>query len=154
MTVGRWAHGPGRLTTFDELGLDRLLIAVPAAEAAAFCEATLGALERADDRSHGTSLVATLDTFLATRNASLAARQLYLHYNTLKNRLDRIEELIGPFLDDSGPVPQPVARPPDAADAVRVTGRPGTPPQEETTRGGSLRRPSHVRSPPSPTGSR
>jgi purine catabolism regulator len=87
------------VTTFDELGLDRLLVALPPAEAVSFRDAALGRLE-AYDAAHGANLVATLDTYLATRNAALAARQLYLHYNTLKNRLARIEDLIGPFLDD------------------------------------------------------
>jgi purine catabolism regulator len=99
LSVGRWAHGPGRVTTFDELGLDRLLVALPAAEAASFRDAALGELE-AYDAAHGTSLVTTLDAYLTSRNAALAARQLYLHYNTLKNRLARIEDLIGPVLDD------------------------------------------------------
>ena len=99
LAIGRWAHGPGQLTTFDDLGLDRLLVAVPAAEAQAFCADELGRLE-IYDAAHGTTLVATLETFLATRNAALAARRLYLHYNTLKNRLARIEEIIGPYLDD------------------------------------------------------
>jgi Regulator of polyketide synthase expression len=34
------------------------------------------------------------------RSAALAARRLYLHYNTLKNRLAKIEEIVGPYLDD------------------------------------------------------
>jgi hypothetical protein len=58
-----------------------------------------GPLE-AYDAERGTTLVATLETFLATRNAALAARRLYLHYNTLKNRLAKIEEIIGPYLED------------------------------------------------------
>ena len=99
LSMGRWAHGPGEVTAFDELGLDRLLVSVPVDEAEAFCADVLGRLE-AYDASHGTGLVETLDTFLATRNAALAARRLYLHYNTLKNRLAKIEEIIGPFLDD------------------------------------------------------
>ena len=99
LSIGRWAHGPGDVTAFDDLGLDRLLVAVPVAEAEAFCADVLGKLE-AYDAAHGTSLVATLETFLATRNAALAARRLYLHYNTLKNRLAKIEEIIGPYLDD------------------------------------------------------
>ena len=99
LSIGRWAHGPGDVTAFDDLGLDRLLVAVPVPEAEAFCADVLGKLE-AYDAAHGTSLVATLQTFLATRNAALAARRLYLHYNTLKNRLARIEEIIGPYLDD------------------------------------------------------
>ncbi len=61
----------------------------------------LGPLE-AYDEAQGTSLVLTLETFLATRNAALAARELFVHYNTLKNRLVRIEEIIGPFLADPG----------------------------------------------------
>jgi purine catabolism regulator len=99
LAIGRWAHGPGRTTVFDDLGLDRLLVSVPAAEIAAFCESVVGRLE-AYDAARGTNLVATLETFLASRNAALAARQLYLHYNTLKNRLAKIEEIIGPYLDE------------------------------------------------------
>jgi purine catabolism regulator len=72
---------------------------VPASEADAFCADVLGRLE-AHDAARGTALVETLATFLATRNAALAARRLYLHYNTLKNRLAKIEEIIGPYLDD------------------------------------------------------
>jgi purine catabolism regulator len=99
LSIGRWAHGPGDVTAFDHLGLDRLLVAVPDSEGEAFCADVLGPLE-AYDAAHGTTLVATLETFLATRNAALAARRLYLHYNTLKNRLAKIEEIIGPYLDD------------------------------------------------------
>jgi purine catabolism regulator len=99
LSIGRWAHGPGKVTAFDHLGLDRLLVAVPGSEAEAFCADLLGRLE-AYDAARGTSLVPTLETFLATRNAALAARRLYLHYNTLKNRLAKIEEIIGPYLDD------------------------------------------------------
>ena len=99
LSIGRWAHGQGRVTAFDDLGLDRLLVAVPNPEAEAFCASILGPLE-AHDAARGTSLVVTLEAFLATRNAALAARRLYLHYNTLKNRLAKIEEILGPYLDD------------------------------------------------------
>ena len=87
------------MSVFEELGLDRLLVSVPDTEVSAYCEAVLGRLE-AYDAARGSNLVATLETFLASRNAALAARQLFLHYNTLKNRLERIEEIIGPYLDD------------------------------------------------------
>ena len=99
LTIGRWGHGPGTVSVFEDLGLDRLLVNVPDAEVSAYCEAILGRLE-AYDIARGTNLVRTLETFLASRNAALAARQLFLHYNTLKNRLERIEEIIGPYLDD------------------------------------------------------
>ncbi len=99
LTVGRWGHGPGRLTAFEELGIDRLLASVPDAEIAAFGDAVLGRLE-AYDAARATNLVATLEAFLESRNVALAARGLYVHYNTLKNRLVKIEEIIGPYLDD------------------------------------------------------
>jgi purine catabolism regulator len=99
LSIGRWAHGAGEVTAFDDLGLDRLLVAVPDSEAEAFCTDLLGRLE-AYDAARGTALVTTLETFLATRNAALASRQLYLHYNTLKNRLAKIEEIIGPYLEN------------------------------------------------------
>jgi DNA-binding PucR family transcriptional regulator len=72
---------------------------VTPAELHAFVEATLGPL-LAHDRRHGTDLCATLDAYLATRNGALAARQLFVHYNTLKNRLGLIRELMGPVIDD------------------------------------------------------
>lgn len=100
IAAGRWAHGAGRLTVFDELGIDRMLVDVPADEIQAYCTATLGELE-AHDVTHGTDLLLTLETFLASRNAARAARQLFVHYNTLKNRLERIEEILGPCLDDA-----------------------------------------------------
>lgn len=99
LAIGRWGHGPGRVSIFEELGLDRLLMTVPDAEVSAYCGAMLGRLE-AHDAARGANLVTTLETFLASRNAALAARSLFLHYNTLKNRLERIEEIIGPYIDD------------------------------------------------------
>lgn len=99
LAISRWSRGLGHLLLFADLGVDRLLAGVPEAEVEAYCGVMLGPLE-AHDRARGTALVATLDTFLASRNGALAARQLYLHYNTLKNRLAKIEEILGPFLDD------------------------------------------------------
>lgn len=99
IAIGRWSRGPGHTTPFEDLGLDRLIAAVPASELAAYRTALIGPLE-AHDAARGTNLAETLETYLASRNAAQAARELYLHYNTLRNRLARIEELIGPYLDD------------------------------------------------------
>lgn len=99
MLVARRGAVDGRLILFDELGVDRVLAGVPESELEAFCDAVLGPLE-AHDAARGTSLVATLEAYLATRNAAAAARALFVHYNTLADRLDRIEEVIGPYLDD------------------------------------------------------
>lgn len=99
LSIGRWARGTGSVCRFDDLGVDRLLVGTSEAELADFVVTTIGPLV-AFDREHGTALVETLDVYLATRNAALAARQLFVHYNTLKNRLHKIEELVGPILDD------------------------------------------------------
>lgn len=99
LAVGRWGRGPGHSTAFEDLGLDRVLAAVPVAELDAYRGALVGPLE-AHDAARGTNLADTLEAYLETRNAALAARRLFVHYNTLRNRLTRIEELIGPFLDD------------------------------------------------------
>ena len=99
LAIGQWSQGPGHLVMFSDLGVDRLLADVPESEIEAYCASVLGPLE-SYDLTTGTALVRTLDTFLATRNGALAARQLFVHYNTLKNRLAKIEEIIGPFVDD------------------------------------------------------
>ena len=99
LAIGRWSQGHGHLVMFSDLGVDRLLADVPESEIEAYCASVLGPLE-SYDLATGTALVRTLDTFLATRNGALAARQLFVHYNTLKNRLAKIEEVIGPFVDD------------------------------------------------------
>ena len=58
--------------------------ALPPAELRAFVDVTLGPL-LAYDRRHRTDLCSTLEAYLATRNGAQAARQLFIHYNTLKN---------------------------------------------------------------------
>ena len=52
-------------------------------------------------RAHpGVELSATLDAFLASdRNVARTARSLFVHYNTVKYRLERIERLLGSFTD-------------------------------------------------------
>lgn len=99
LAVGAWGHGPGSVSLFGDLGVDRLLVGHDAAELADFAAGLVGPLI-AHDARHGTDLVGSLEAFLDTRNAALAARRLFVHYNTMKNRLRTIETLIGPFRDD------------------------------------------------------
>jgi len=47
-----------------------------------------------------TNLVETLDAYLASRRVAVAARDLYVHPNTLANRLERIADIVGPFAGD------------------------------------------------------
>jgi purine catabolism regulator len=97
--VGTWSRGHGAVCLFDELDLDVLLFSAPSQERTAFVEAAIGALIEYDGR-HRTNLVQTLDAYLSTRNVATAARRLFVHYNTLANRLARIEEVLGPFHED------------------------------------------------------
>lgn len=57
------------------------------------------------DRDHGSDLVTTLRGYLeADRNVVTATAQLYIHRNTLRNRLQKIEELLGVDLEGSGEI--------------------------------------------------
>jgi purine catabolism regulator len=98
--VGRWAKGRHVTEVFDELGLERLLAATPQQELAEFVLHTIGPLHD-HDRAHGGELVDTLAVWLETRNMAEAARRMHVHYNTLKNRLERIETILGPVLADA-----------------------------------------------------
>jgi purine catabolism regulator len=97
--VGRWAKGRHVTEVFDQLGLERLLASTPTDDLAEFVEHAIGPLVD-HDRANGTDLVETLAVWLETRNMAEAARRMYVHYNTLKNRLDRIEAVIGPVITD------------------------------------------------------
>jgi PucR family transcriptional regulator, purine catabolism regulatory protein len=92
--------GPGQVCLFVDLGLDRLLSSCPPDELEAFHSATLEPL-LAYERAHpGVDLAETLRVYLASdRNVARTARALFVHYNTVKYRLERLEELLGPFVD-------------------------------------------------------
>lgn len=99
LEVGRW-RSPGEVVIFERMGLDRLLASVSDVELSAFRDTMIEPLAEYD-RAHRSSLVDTLEAYVATRNGAEAARRLYVHYNTVRSRLARIEELIGPFLADT-----------------------------------------------------
>jgi purine catabolism regulator len=98
--VGRWAKGRHVTEVFDELGLERLLAATPTSDLAEFVEHAIGPLV-AHDRANHTDLVETLGVWLETRNMAEAARRTHVHYNTFKNRLERIESILGPLVSDA-----------------------------------------------------
>ena len=99
IAVAGWSRSHGAVSLFEELELDRLLFNTPEADRATFVETALGPL-LAHDARHRTNLVETLEVYLATRRAAEAARRLYVHTNTLANRLERIAEILGPFVDE------------------------------------------------------
>ena len=98
--VGRWAKGRHVTEVFDQLGLERLLASTPTGDLVEFVRAAIGPLS-AYDRDNRTDLVETLAVWLETRNMAEAARRLFVHYNTMKNRLERIEAIIGPVVTDA-----------------------------------------------------
>jgi purine catabolism regulator len=81
------------------LAIERAILALPREQVTELVEHELGALIRADAASDG-QLCGTLEMHLGTGNAAEASRRLFIHYNTMKHRLGRIEELLGPVLDD------------------------------------------------------
>jgi PucR family transcriptional regulator, purine catabolism regulatory protein len=87
--------GPG-VTTFDSLGGYRLLLGLQEPDQLhRFAETVLGPL-REHDRRRGGELEATLRAFLDhDGHWATTAEALYVHVNTLRNRLARIAELTG-----------------------------------------------------------
>jgi Purine catabolism regulatory protein-like family/PucR C-terminal helix-turn-helix domain len=88
--------GGVRLVDSAQFGsLELLLAMVPGEARRAFRAALLDPLA-AYDRDHGTELVATLEAFLACSGSwSKAAEAMFIHVNSLRYRIRRIEELTG-----------------------------------------------------------
>ena len=93
------AEVSGRVTPYEDLGLFRIVsIAESPAGLERFCLDAIGPL-LAHDRDHDTKLAETLRTFLEqNQNSAKTAKLLYIHYNTLRYRLDRAKEILGDFL--------------------------------------------------------
>lgn len=91
----RRGDGPA-VATFDELGTHRLLLGLQDPETLrGFADGVLGPL-RDHDRDRGGDLVATLRAFLAHDGQWAAtAEELFIHVNTLRNRLAKVAELTG-----------------------------------------------------------
>jgi purine catabolism regulator len=121
LEVGIWEEGPGAIRTFEDLGVERLLAACPPGDLADFVTTTLGPLLDYD-RAQAGELVPTLAAWLETRSIAETARRVHAHYNTVRKRLDRIEELLGPVLSEA-------RRALDLAVALRVYERSGPGPR-------------------------
>lgn len=88
-----------QVACFEDLDLERLLLAVPQPQLEEFVGRKLGELVR-HDLDQGTDLCGTLEAYLGFGNAAEAARTLFIHYNTMKHRLARITELVDLDLHD------------------------------------------------------
>lgn len=89
------ASATGRaVVEHDHLTVERAILAIDREALQSLVELELGPLLAAD-RSTGSQLCQTLETYLATGNAAESARTLFIHYNTMKHRLGRISALLG-----------------------------------------------------------
>ena len=93
VAVGRAINGEGHVTAFDDLGPYCFVLGRPESDIREFADRILGPL--ADGERHS-DLVRTLDAFLRLHGSlNAVARDLYLHRNTVRQRLRRIAKLTG-----------------------------------------------------------
>jgi purine catabolism regulator len=96
--VGRALSGPGQVTAFEDLGPYCFVLGRPTAEIRSFCRAVLGPLAESAQQDE----LRTLEEFLrAHGSVNAVARALFLHRNTVRQRLKRIAALTGADLEDA-----------------------------------------------------
>lgn len=102
LRMGRRSHGPGEVTYFAELGLFRLLSLIDdVGELRDFVRDALGQLTALEARERA-ELVRTLQVLLDNHlNVAKSARDLHVHYNTMRYRISKLERLVGPFMSDN-----------------------------------------------------
>jgi purine catabolism regulator len=100
LDVARRMGVAGEVTTYDDLGIHRLLLHVDHEDLREFSDDVLGGLAAYDKARHS-CLVETLATYLNT-NQSLrqTAKEMVLHVNTVSYRIKRIEAITGLSLAD------------------------------------------------------
>lgn len=87
--------GNGAVSCFDEMGFLKFIFSAPAQELQEFVHRTLGKII-AYDLEMETDLLKTLEVYFNQQcQITNCAKALYIHENTLRNRLKRIEELSG-----------------------------------------------------------
>jgi DNA-binding PucR family transcriptional regulator len=86
--------GKGKTTHFEDLGPYRFVLGQPASDIEAQAERALGAL--AEDEERYGDLIRTLEAFIRLHGSvNAVARDLFLHRNTVRQRLRRIAQLTG-----------------------------------------------------------
>jgi DNA-binding PucR family transcriptional regulator len=100
-TIGRALLGDGGAIAYSQLGAYRYLVHI-APDAAPHDQMRAAVDQLIDyDARRRTVLLDTLERYLAERRSVIeSARALFIHPNTLRQRLGRIEELTGLQLDD------------------------------------------------------
>ena len=100
VSLARTNGGKAKTTLFDDLGPYRFVLGQPDSDIEAFAERVLGPL--ADDDERYADLVRTLEAYLKLHGSvNGVARELYLHRNTVRQRLRRIGQLTGAKLSSA-----------------------------------------------------
>jgi DNA-binding PucR family transcriptional regulator len=120
-TIGRALLGQGGAIAYSQVGAYRYLVHI-AAEDAPHDRMRAAVDKLIDyDRRRRTALLDTLERYLAERRSVIeSARALFIHPNTLRQRLGRIEELTGLRLDEDDLLSLELA-----IKLARLHGRPG-----------------------------
>lgn len=94
LKFGRKLKGNGHITEFQEIAVYSLLAGTQAEKILyPVCAATITKLEQADNNP-GMELLKTLEKYLeCDKNLTETAKNLYIHRNTLSNRLQKITEV-------------------------------------------------------------
>jgi purine catabolism regulator len=99
VVLGRALEGDGRVTHFDDLGPYCFVLGRPESDIREFADRILGPL--ADGERHA-DLVRTLEAYLRLHGSlNAVARDLFLHRNTVRQRLRRIAKLTGADLKNA-----------------------------------------------------
>jgi hypothetical protein len=120
--IGRALISDGGAIAYSELGAYRYLVHIAADDAPRDRMRAAVDLLIAYDKKRRSSLLDTLERYLAERRSVIeSARALYIHPNTLRQRLGRIEELTGLKIDEDDLLSLELA-----IKLARLHGRPGT----------------------------
>ena len=95
MAIGSRLDNPNGVFTLDDVGHHMLLMRVSGVDTIRDRYATAITRIAEYDRVKGTELLDTLSVFLHYRSQSVASRELFVHRNTLTQRLARAAELSG-----------------------------------------------------------
>jgi DNA-binding PucR family transcriptional regulator len=99
-TIERGNGGKGKTTHFEDIGAYRFVLGQPESDIEASSERALGTL--AEDEERYADLIKTLDAFIRLHGSvNAVARDLFLHRNTVRQRLRRIAQLTGADLANS-----------------------------------------------------
>lgn len=102
LEFGQQAPGAGPVVAYDSMGLFMLLDAIPdRGKLETFVDETLGPVLALADHERD-DMLETMRVLLATRmNIAESSRLLRYHYNTLRYRVRKLEQLLGPFSEDT-----------------------------------------------------